>query len=940
MRSWLIDIIRLGGGDDTVVKNPHDHNQYQAMVLENGLRVLLIHDEQAVYNAIAVNVNAGSQNDPAQRQGLAHLLEHMLFLGTEKYPDPNSYQAFIKQHGGYENAATSGTNTEYVLKIKPEACVEAMDRFSQFFIAPQLYQDYIEREVNAVDSEFHLCAQDDCRRSRILLHRTSNSQHPFSQFKYGNRASLAYDQDYRQLRHDLQSFYQQHYTPNRMSLVIVGKQPLAQLATMVRNSFGQIANKVTAKPQFTVDALGPEFNRVLEIKTIQQLPPMEMFLLFKMPSQRHEYQHHSIWFLRFLLRLSGPGGLQHHLFQQGWISQPYSVYDIAVTGQQEILGVDLRLTASGRAQQDAVLQSVFAYCRFLRQQDAASLQPLWHDFHASMLREENFSAHFAELDLACTYGAAMHYLPPTEYIIAHEYTPNTYFDITKLQQLLANLTPDNLLLGKMAPDLATDQIEQYYGIQYNNKLVDNASKDKWRQVPNNLLDLSCWQLPQPSKLLPTSFKLLRDNQQLMPQVLLDINGVRLWHKQSSSFREPKVLLKSIFHNSIAGDTVQHFLLQQLMAAALADNMQAHATELSLAGADSGFAATVVGLQMRLYMFSDNCETIFKLVMHELRNITIDQRNLQNAKSLLQQALKNALLAEPYAQNQRYLEDVLYEISYTVAEQLAALPAITQADLQQYIQQYWRTFNTTMFCNGNISAQHAQQLAQFVQQPPLISLPQVRLAAYKQGARYAVPFKVQHTDSSIIKFIATTDNTARAAMQMDLLGNMMDADFFHQLRTQQQLGYTVAVIASNYQAYAGIGFLVESPQYNPTEILRRIDQFLVDFQVKLQYLPDSELQKYVQSLRFTYNEPMLSLADDTNKYWTYIAQDFPQFDFVQQKLAALQDMKLTDVQDFLRITIMQLQTGYEIVVYTGDDLSMALPGYNLIPATSTARYPRP
>ena len=69
-------------------KSPNDANLYRYLQLDNGLRVLLVSDASADKAAASLNVAVGSGDDPADREGLSHFLEHMLFLGTEKYPEP------------------------------------------------------------------------------------------------------------------------------------------------------------------------------------------------------------------------------------------------------------------------------------------------------------------------------------------------------------------------------------------------------------------------------------------------------------------------------------------------------------------------------------------------------------------------------------------------------------------------------------------------------------------------------------------------------------------------------------------------------------------------------------------------------------------------------------------------------------------------------------
>ncbi|HEX7927655.1 MAG TPA: insulinase family protein, partial [bacterium] len=86
--------------------NP-EQPQYRALVLPNGMKAMLIQDTRADRSGASISVGAGSLMDPQNRPGLAHFLEHMLFLGTEKYPKAGDYQTFMSSNAGYSNAYTA-----------------------------------------------------------------------------------------------------------------------------------------------------------------------------------------------------------------------------------------------------------------------------------------------------------------------------------------------------------------------------------------------------------------------------------------------------------------------------------------------------------------------------------------------------------------------------------------------------------------------------------------------------------------------------------------------------------------------------------------------------------------------------------------------------------------------------------------------------------------
>ncbi len=160
----LLVLFSLPGWATEIIKSPNDDRSYESLVLDNGLKVLLVSDPRADKAAASLDVNVGSGSDPENRQGLAHFLEHMLFLGTEKYPQPGEYKDFINEHGGGQNAYTSFDHTNYFFDIDKDYLEPALDRFAQFFISPLFNERYVTRERQVVHSEFLSGKKSDGRR--------------------------------------------------------------------------------------------------------------------------------------------------------------------------------------------------------------------------------------------------------------------------------------------------------------------------------------------------------------------------------------------------------------------------------------------------------------------------------------------------------------------------------------------------------------------------------------------------------------------------------------------------------------------------------------------------------------------------------------------------------------------------------------------------------
>ena len=199
---------------NTIIAPQNDHSSYKVLVLPNQLRVVLVSDPNATEAAAAIDVNAGSFNNPAGVDGLAHFCEHMLFLGTKKYPGKSEYSSFLSANGGYDNAYTSTQNTNYYFAVNLDALEEALDRFAQFFIAPLFTANSTYAEMNAVNSEYDKDLNDPGWKAWQLLKNVSNPQHPFSRFSVGSIGTL----NITDIRDRLIKYYNTSYSANQVCL--------------------------------------------------------------------------------------------------------------------------------------------------------------------------------------------------------------------------------------------------------------------------------------------------------------------------------------------------------------------------------------------------------------------------------------------------------------------------------------------------------------------------------------------------------------------------------------------------------------------------------------------------------------------------------------------------------------------------------------------------
>lgn len=215
--------------------------------------------------AAAIVVEAGSFHDPLYIHGIAHFVEHMLFMGTEKYPHEDAYDSFISRNGGSYNAYTDNEYTLFHFEICQENLFGALDMISQFFVKPQMLQDSIDRELLSIENEFqHHKNSDDCILDQLQSYTSDgykdNSKddtkravsinkigkiephHAIAKFSWGNVETLwtIPKENKIGIIHELRIFFRKHYYALNIRLVVMGEFPLDQLEQQIVEKFQHI----------------------------------------------------------------------------------------------------------------------------------------------------------------------------------------------------------------------------------------------------------------------------------------------------------------------------------------------------------------------------------------------------------------------------------------------------------------------------------------------------------------------------------------------------------------------------------------------------------------------------------------------------------------------------------------------------------------------------
>ncbi|VDM18658.1 unnamed protein product [Hydatigera taeniaeformis] len=406
-------------------------------------------------SAAALCIHAGFFSDPKEAQGLAHFLEHMVFMGSEKYPRENDFDDYVNHRDGSSNACTDGDYTLFFFDIQQACFKEALDKFANFFVAPLLSQDCVDRELEAVHSEYELYKADDSYRLDHLLSTFAKEESPFHSFSVGNRTSLrdkpsAVGTNVYEL---LRKFQLKYYNAPLMTLAVESKDTLDHLESMVNEIFGPIPNRNCEAPDLS--AYVNPFPSTVYKKMYKVCPVKEtvsISFVWSLPPMHSHYRSAALKFVASIVGHEGKGSLVAYLRKLNLAVELVAgcvINDSSNHNQMtSIFGINVELSELGRTAPTVVADHVFSYLRMLR--DAANFSEAnpsattttWNDrTFASLVPEfekiwaSNFR--FQEPLEPCInvrkIALAMRKFPPHEVFVAESLIlePNLQFVVTR-----------------------------------------------------------------------------------------------------------------------------------------------------------------------------------------------------------------------------------------------------------------------------------------------------------------------------------------------------------------------------------------------------------------------------------------------------------------------------------------------------------------------------
>nr|CAB3500894.1 unnamed protein product [Digitaria exilis] len=827
--------------------------------------------------AAAMCVGMGSFADPLEAQGLAHFLEHMLFMGSSEFPDENEYDSFLSKHGGESNAFTETEYTCYHFEVKREYLKGALDRFSQFFVSPLVKAEAMDREILAVDSEFNQVLQNDtCRLSQLQSH-TCSQGHPLNRFTWGNKKSLVDAMGSGvNLREEILQMYMNNYHGGAMKLVIIGGEPLDILEGWTMELFSNVKS-------------GP----LLDMTPKTDMPFWKPGKLYKLDAVRDVHILYLSWTLPCLHKeyMKKPEDYLSHLLGHD-IDNLFVIcfYNIGYLQVFEVIGV------------------VYQYIDMLKQSEPQEW--IFKELQDIGYMEFRFAEEQPPDDYAVDLAENMLFYSE-KHVVCGEYLYEAW-DPELVKHALCFFNPDNMRVDVLSRSFDKQsqaiQREPWFGSQYIEEDIPSSLIESWRnpvQIDANL------HLPRKNEFIPGDFTLRnanspRSSSEDNPRCIVDEQFIKLWYKMDMTFNVPRANTYFLISIKDGCSSLKNSVLTELFANLLKDELNEVLYQAYVAKLETAISVVGSSLEIKLYGYNDKLPILLSNILSTFQSFSPKTDRFEVIKEDLERAYKNTNM-KPMSHSTYLRLQVLREIFWDVDEKLEVLMNLTFTDLVKSLPMILSQLHIEGLCHGNLSEVEAINISKIFRNTlSAQTLPEEarhgdRVICIPNGTNFIRSVRVKNDleENSVVEvYFPIEQDTGREATRLraitDLFSSIIEEPYFDQLRTKEQLGYTVDSSPRMTYRMLGYCFRVMSSKYSPVYLQSRIDNFINGLSTLLDGLDNETFEHHRSGLIADKLEKEPSLSYQTGDYWSQIVDKRYMFDMSKLEAEELRTMQKADV----------------------------------------------
>lgn len=873
--------------------------------LNNGLEAYIVSDPGVDKASAAMTVRVGSWEELSMYPGLAHFLEHMLFLGTKKYPKESEYDRFVTEHGGTSNAFTMNDYTSYMFDIDNTAFETALDMFSNFFKEPLFNPSGVSRELQAIDQEYAKNLENDNVREAYVLKENADPTHPYHSFNAGNSASLAkVSQD------ALKDFYHSHYSSNLMRLVVISPDPLDKLLEMVIQDFKDVPN--LNKSLYDLNAPTFPSNREKEIIYIEPIKNIRsVMLLWDLPSKfSHMIETKPEGVVCYVLGHEGKESLLAELKKEK-LAEGLQCGTLQAGPNTTYFYVNIDLTEEGIHQLETVLIRFFQTLAMFKEKGVP--QYLFDEVQGVAKIRYQYQGREDTFQAIMKHANRLAHEDMDTYPVYSEVIQS--FDPASIRELLHFLTPQNMIIDVVAPSALTnvipDRKEQWNGVAYAKRPFPKTLLAKLNEAKPH----ANIQLPEPNPFIPKNLGLVNGTlkeplkRSIVPHAVpvVDNEKGKIYFAKDTQFLIPKVgWIFEIKTPEINSNDPSKVVLGDLFIKTVKEALNTLSYPAQIAGLNYEMSRSDDGINLSIEGYSENASKLLESILQNLQNSSIQENQFNIYKDYQLREYQNAAKESPLQQASEVIKSIIYKRFSSSQQKGQALQKVTFNQFQNYLQNVLSKVYIQGVLYGNMTEENAKQTAElilstlkgkpyFVSEQPKIDV----IVLPKQGGPFYVQKKIHAQGNATALAIEIPEFTLQKRSIQQVMMQAIGEPFFAELRTRQQTGYIVYQSPEDIERHLFNFFVVQSNTHDPRDLLARFELFIESY---LQELPthvtEERFNKIRDALLINLQQPAKNIKGMSELIYQLAFKFNADFDWMEKRVLALKELKY---EEFLKLS---------------------------------------
>lgn len=867
------------------MKKPlNDLKKYKTGVLKNKIKYILIEESDINNSSVIVMVKAGSYHAPKGYDGLAHFLEHMLFLGSKKYPEENYFSDKLTKNGGFSNAFTDSQKTMYYFNVHTDYLEEMIDIFSHFFIDPLFDKNSVKRELNAIHSEHQKNINSDVWIIDHFLNILAKKDSHINQFETGSKDTL----NKPNIRKKMIEFYNNFYCSDNITVAINSNLKLKKLNQFVGHYFGLIKSKKSKEIKFKLNNYSFA-NKYYHIKSIRNI--RNLYFVWEIEPKESDKINKSWNIITFIINDIGLHSFETFLKSKSLINNLYSSVDY----NRNLFIIEFDLTK--KCDVNLVIKYLNYFLEKIKSLD-------WEKIGNYLKKTSKLLFNYGEM-------------PKGLDLLEHFMNISLNYPIDNLlasHHLFKKINVEDIMEKLFILD-----IKKACTLFFNNRNFKiNYQTDKHYKFKYGEVDLK---LPIDKKSFILKFNFDSIFKKVEPKyykpldkfIIPTLISKRVWYGALSKFKEPIVYSTLLFSSTDLIDTPKKYLIVDLTCKCINYYLSIiFANEFKLRYlVKLNINQTYGILMISITGFNHLFKEFFEIAVDKIKNLTIEKNIFKNYKNIFKTNIEESNKINSWEFLDMKINEMINKYDYDSKILLKELEKIKYQDIKSFHKKIF-TYPLTLFFYGNIPKKYLPNIEILKNNLNQKLKPNFKFNKLKNKA-FKHPHKKEKNNCLLISFYLGKFNP-RMIIKLYMIELLLQEEFYDKLRTKKQLGYLVNLYINSYKDYFYLDQKIQSLE-SIKNIENNIDKFnKYMYNTIIKELTNKDLIKIKEIIEKQLKDESNTLFKRKTKYLSEIIKKRYLFNSKDLLLRVLPKIKKDEIIEL-----------YESKILKGDKIKISVEG---------------